>query len=500
MAIYDGTNAPTINVYVDGGNLAANFFVLGVSTLSSTTATVTAATGNGTTVTYTSTNTFTAGQTVTITGLGIASGKSLNLSAVIIATRSSSQFTVTNSTVGTSSGTGTAKQGDVLHTYVPLQTLVQIPSTDFRNIAIRRGRTREDQSFQPGTMVLTLDNRSGAYDPEALNATYSSGTYSMFSGGTNMKVTATWSGTEYSLYAGLIEFVEVSQGLDSVVTITCVDFFKRLASTTINLGSFSGYSADAASSFLSNAGWKYGSTVSGTTIVQVAGIPTDTALNALEALASGQGGRVFCAKDGKAIFQGYDYIVPSGAASLSFSDQRTSGTIEYDNITVTPGAKYLRNQVVMTNPYAGATFDGTNWTYYPLSSTFTNTGSSNRFGLVSKAITTYCSTAAGPGLVTIAVFPATVPGTDTTSGQYLADHFANADYRIEELDFEVTKLDALGGTIWPSFLGSDIGTKISVARTPVYTTARTYTCLIQGMNHDIKPDSWRCSLMLSPAT
>ena len=498
MAIYNGTNAPTINVYVDGGNLAANFFVLGVSTLSSTTATVTAATGNGTTVTYTSTNTFTAGQTVTITGLGAASGSSLNLSAVIIATRSSSQFTVTNSTVGTSSGTGTAKQGDVLHTYVPLATLVQIPATDVRNIAIRRGRTREDQSFQPGTMVLTLDNRSGDYDPESLNATYSNAPYSMFSGGTNMKITATWSGVEYSLYAGYIEFVEVSQGLDSVVTITCVDFFKRLASTTINLGSFSGYSADAASSFLSNAGWAYGSTLSGTTTVQIAGIPTDTALNALETLASGQGGRVFCARDGKAIFQGYDFIVPSGAASLSFSDQRTSGTIEYDNITVTPGARYLQNQVVMTNPYDNATWNGTNYTYVPASTTFTNTGSSNRFGLVSKSLNTFASNGSG-GTISIMSYSGSA-SINATVGQYLADHFANADYRVEELDFEVTKIDALGGTIWPSFLASEIGTKVSVARTPVYTTARTYTCLIQGMNHDIKPDSWRCSLTLSPAT
>ena len=483
MAIYDGTNAPTIKVYVDGGNLAANFFVLGVSTLSSTTATVTAASGNGTTVTYTATNSFTAGQTVTITGLGTASGSSLNLSAVIIATRSSSQFTVTNSTVGTSSGTGTAKQGDVLHAYIPLQTLVQIPATDIRNIAIRRGRTREDQAFQPGTMTLTLDNRSGNYDPESLNATYSLSSYSMFTGGTNMKVTATWSGTEYSLYAGYIEFVEVSQGLDSVVTITCVDFFKRLSNVSINLGSFSGTSSAAASSFLSSAAWAYGSTVSGTIPALIQGAPTDTALNALETLASGQGGRVFCDRSGGAVFSGYDYIVPSGAATLTFSDQRTSGTIEYDNITITPGARYLRNQVVTTNPYASASYSGS-WTYISEIKTYTNSGSSNRFGLVSKAINTFC----------------VATNLDSGIGQYLADHFANADYRVEELDFEVTKLDALGGTIWPSFLASEIGTKVSVARTPVYTTARTYTCLIQGMNHDIKPDSWRCSLMLSPAS
>ena len=72
------------------------------------TATVTAATGAAGTVTYTATNSFTVGNLVTITGLGIASGSSLNLSAQTIVTASSTQFTITNATVGVSSGTGTA--------------------------------------------------------------------------------------------------------------------------------------------------------------------------------------------------------------------------------------------------------------------------------------------------------------------------------------------------------------------------------------------------------
>jgi hypothetical protein len=72
------------------------------------TATITAATGASGTITYTATNTFTAGQIVSVTGLGTASGTSLNIANMIIASATSSQFTVTNATVGTSSGTGTA--------------------------------------------------------------------------------------------------------------------------------------------------------------------------------------------------------------------------------------------------------------------------------------------------------------------------------------------------------------------------------------------------------
>ena len=75
-----------------------------------TAATVTAATGDGTTVTYTAANTFSVGQVVSITGLTTTTGSSLNLANQTIATVSSTQFTVTNSTVGTAVATqaGTA--------------------------------------------------------------------------------------------------------------------------------------------------------------------------------------------------------------------------------------------------------------------------------------------------------------------------------------------------------------------------------------------------------
>jgi hypothetical protein len=59
---------------------------------------VTSVTSDGTTVTYTAANTFVAGQKVTITGVNPTS---FNLSGVTIASRTSTQFTVTNSALGT---------------------------------------------------------------------------------------------------------------------------------------------------------------------------------------------------------------------------------------------------------------------------------------------------------------------------------------------------------------------------------------------------------------
>jgi len=70
----------------------------GTGSTTTATATVTAASAATGTITYTATNTFAAGQTVSITGL---STTAFNLTNVVIATRSGSQFTVTSAATGT---------------------------------------------------------------------------------------------------------------------------------------------------------------------------------------------------------------------------------------------------------------------------------------------------------------------------------------------------------------------------------------------------------------
>jgi phage tail sheath protein FI len=91
------------NLYVKrviGASSATGSVVIndGPGTTTNVTATVTAASATDGTITYTATNTFAVGQTVSITGL---STSAFNLTSVTIATRSSSQFTVTSAATGT---------------------------------------------------------------------------------------------------------------------------------------------------------------------------------------------------------------------------------------------------------------------------------------------------------------------------------------------------------------------------------------------------------------
>jgi hypothetical protein len=87
----------------------------GASGSTTLTAGVTAASATSGTVTYTANNTFTVGQTVSITGL---STTAFNLTSVTIATRSATQFTVTNAATGTAV-TGATATATVTYTNVP---------------------------------------------------------------------------------------------------------------------------------------------------------------------------------------------------------------------------------------------------------------------------------------------------------------------------------------------------------------------------------------------
>jgi hypothetical protein len=481
MSLYDGTNGPLIKVYVDNAGLTPSAFVLGVSTLAPNTPVfVLSAVGNGTTIVFTCTNSFTVGQTVKVTGLTTATGVSLN-GTYIISSRNATTFTVSSTKVGTTSGSGLAVVGDQLTTNTPYTSLVQIPSTDVRNISIRRGRTREDQTFQPGTMTLELDNWTGVYDPQMLNSTWSLGTYSYFSAGRAMRVTATWSGTEYNLYSGYIEQIDIDQTLNPIVTITCTDLLATLGSidltgifgTSTGLGYY-GSSAVFADSVCRAANINpnlYSNT--GTTVAYLSTITTQSAYDILQTLATGQGGRSFVDRSGVFRFQDYNNIVP-GSTSLTFSDQRTSATIEYDDIAITSGAKYLRNQVILTDPAGNSV-------------TATNGYSSQQYGLRSAVLLSY------GGVLGYS-------NTEfTTIANYLANHFATPSYRVDSISFDCMNLNGFGGSVWANFLPLELGQRVSVARTPIYTTATTYDCLVQSINHDISPTGWRTSLNLSPA-
>jgi len=481
MALYDGTNAPLIKVYLDVGNRNAGKFILnysllgGSDTLGSYTpfttlqqmpstdvkrisirrgrtredqaiqpgdltlvldntsgnydpeftiaSTITAASGNGSVITYTysSATPYKAGMIVTIYGL---SNANFNLSYQTIVSATSTTFTVANGYFGSTSSTGAAYSG-----------------------------------FVNGSGQTMLVSNSG------------------------IRVTATWSGVEYNLYSGFIEQMDKDLSLEPTVTITCVDGSTQLGKSFVNTDVSTLGDVDAITKILADAGWNGSLAGSPGSYYYLGKVPTDTAQSMIDIISGNQMGMFFINGSNEATWLNWNVFKPTGSsktAKFTLSDARTStDLIEYDSISVIGGEKYLLNTVIASN-YDSGYVAGND----PAIITEFNSASVGRFGPVQKEVDLYINaTTLQPTAAQDAV-------------QALADAFASPVYRVDEVSFECV---GFSSTLWYNFLNScELSQVVDVVRSPIYGGTLTYNSYIQQITHDITPDSWRSSLTLSP--
>ena len=344
-----------------------------------------------------------------------------------------------------------------------------VPIADVRSISIRRGRTREDQANQPGTMTVTLDNRSGSYDPDNSGSTYYWNLYSILMAGMNVRLSATYGGTTYVIYRGQVEMIDVDNSLDPTVTFRCVDylaFFGRNQYPTLAIPAFSGDTTSTrigrildAIGFVGN-----GRSLTGSRTMQ-ATTYGNSMLGLMEEAANCEFGRFHVDRQGVVVEIPYENLFTT-TNRFTLSDARTAGTIEYDTIVTAPGAKYLTNSVTLS------VATGT--------PTATNTVSIVRYGTYSKSYS----------------YPLLDSAVAATMAQTMADRYALPKTRVEHIEF-----DALGlSSLWANVLQTDLGDRCSVVRTTVDSRSLNFTCCIEALNYDITPDSWRVSLDLSPAS
>ena len=390
MALFDGSNAPTITVEFDMSKLGA--FVLGISTLGGTD---------------------------------------------VLGTGSTVWSTVSN--------------------------------TDVRSLSIRRGRTREDQAVQPGSLSLVLENRSGKYDPDNSASPYFWNGYSLLTRGMGVRISATWSGTTYVIYRGYLEQLDIDASLDPVATFQFTDALAYLGTQTVTAIS-SSYSGDTTSTrlgrILDAISWDASlRSISGSRQMQ----PTtfgDTALSLGDQVSRCEFGRFYVDRQGKVVLLPYEstFTTPT---RIAFSDTRASGTIEYDTIVTTPGAKYLVNSVTLNQATGTA-------------QTFTDTNSTLRYGVYPKSYDAPLLTnSVALDLATVIAYRYSLPKT-----------------RVDHVEFDALGIDS---SSWASLLQTDLGDNVTVARTTVDARSRTYTDLVESISHDLTPDGWRVGMDLSPA-
>ena len=354
---------------------------------------------------------------------------------------------------------------DVLGTTV--SNWVALPTTDIRSISIRRGRTREDQANQPGTLTLTLDNRSGTYDPDNASSTYTWNGYTILTAGLAIRVKATYSATAYTIYTGYLELIDSDMTLDPVAVFSCTDALAILARRVISIAAPSETTSARVDRVLDAVGWSATDRSLTSSRTLSAKTVTDTALALSEVASTSDFGRLFASRDNKIVLQPYESLF-TNPFRITLSDSRANGTIEYDNIVSNPGAKYLVNTVSVT--------DGTG-----AISTATNTESISRYGTYQRSVDTQLA-------------PAT--SSPSALAQLIADKNALPSTRIDSIDFLAVGLDA---SVWSGLLQSELGDNVNVERTSVDGRARVFTSLIESIDHDITPTDWRVHFNLSPS-
>jgi hypothetical protein len=191
-----------------------------------------------------------------------------------------------------------------------------------------------------------------------------------------------------------------------------------------------------------------------------------TALALCEEAARCEFGRFYVSKDNKITLIPYENLKTT-TLRFTLSDTRGAGTIEYDTIVTDPGARFLINQCVLTQASG-------------LTQTYDEVAPQGRFGVYTRNVSA----------------PLLDNSVAATMASYYAKRTAYPITRIDRIEF-----DGLGiSTLWSSVLPTDLGDRVTVNRTTVDGRSLSYTNLIESLNHDITPTSWRISIDLSPST
>ncbi len=101
-----------------------------------------------------------------------------------------------------------------------------------RSCDTNRPTSDETGRYSPGTATIVLDNRDGRFTPANLSGPYVSGGASQVLPEIGVRLVATWSGTDYNLFCGIVEdwqdeFPEF--GYDAVTVLTVVDYMAKMA-------------------------------------------------------------------------------------------------------------------------------------------------------------------------------------------------------------------------------------------------------------------------------
>lgn len=374
-------------------------------------------------------------------------------------------------------------------------TWASFPTDTIRSISIRRGKTQENQVVQPGECTITFDNRSGNFDPMNESSPYRVslispyGSYSLLSTNLCIRVIATWDEVDYTLYTGYLEQVSMDYGLNPTTTITFVDALAWLAKQdlaaipskdpitddpipAVGLGDqvwfrvnsaldpndeVTGYEGCDFPAGLRGIDESVDNTLYGTRY-------GSDVLSLMQTWADCGPARLFVDVDGLVRLLSWD---GGDDSALVLSDEPSDETsIGYDQIEVEPGSRYLLNFVTVNKIDGNGDFRG--------AVSAVDEVSELRFGPIQATYDLPTNTA-------------------EPVATFLANQYSEPIDRVHHISFPHLGL----GSNFVKTLVTDIPDFITVVRNTYDGRTLTFSCQVEGMEHDISPDNWRAGYICS---
>ena len=230
----------------------------------------------------------------------------------------------------------------------------------------RSGRSDELQTTQTGTLNLTLNNRTGTYDPQNTGSPHYPGIKRL----RWIRVSGMWNNTIYPRWTGLISSWNLAwpeSGKDAIVNVTADDALKILNLYDLNGQDFtSAISSARAATVATLAGLPVTTDTGISTIVDSGTFtPQSWALTHLQDVEATENGRLFANAGGTIVFQSRHYrinnsgtpagtvgdtpgMIPAKTAELDYDD-----THIYNPITTIAngGGTYTASNAAGTTSY-----------------------------------------------------------------------------------------------------------------------------------------------------
>ena len=346
------------------------------------------------------------------------------------------------------------------------------------DVAIRRGRQRDDSPMNPGLATITIDDYTGKYDPDNPATPLQIDGMPVMRAGMRIRVTQLvyflGSITQLPLFTGSLDDVEIDRGTKPTTIITAIDDMAKLNTSAIppfdppiRPYDRTLWRAVWVLSFAGIGFWgaSYGGNLDRTMLATAGG---GNVGSALEEVANCEGGKVYAAADGTIKIGTHtdDFVT---TVQATFTDTPTAfDDVQYAEIKTSTSIKNLINRCTV-----------------------------DRGGLVLAVSAQNDDSVAlnkrvWAETVTAPLFD---DGVAHDLAQWRADRRSRSATRVDSITADLTgRSDS-----WLPAAGTDIADVIRVKR---YTLGRgiDLSCSVEGIDHTIsrRGDGWRMTVYTSP--